>query len=77
MRSERVSTAWRIVVAICVSLPLPVGYVLGIGPAARLVSREQLSVEAYSMFYAPLFWCRRSPVCQQLLESYVDLWLGP
>jgi hypothetical protein len=77
MRNERASTVVRIIVAVLLTLPLPMGYVVSIGPAARLVSREQLSVEVFSKVYAPMFFCRRSAVCNRWLESCMDLWLGP
>jgi len=76
MRNEQKAATGPLVAAILLAVVLSVCYVLSIGPASRLVSRERLNLRVYKVVYAPLFWCRRSKVCNQLLESYVDLWLG-
>jgi hypothetical protein len=76
MRERRKSAAAPLVAAFFLTVMLPLCYVLSIGPASRLVSRERLDPKVHGVIYAPLFWCRsRSTAFEQFLEGYVDLWL--
>jgi hypothetical protein len=76
MVKERRSAVGPILLTTLLICLFPLSYVLSIGPASRLVSREQLSVKVYEVTYAPLFWCRsRSKAFEWFLEGYVHLWL--
>lgn len=75
---KRHGVGWSVAVLIVlVLLPLPTGYVLSVGPAARMVSQEQLSPALFAKMYAPVFVCRRLVIANRVLEHYMNLWLGP
>ena len=55
---------------------IPLLYVLSIGPAAWLSSREYLSQEATETFYYPLsLACKRFGWCQDAVNWYVEFWI--
>jgi len=55
---------------------IPLLYVLSIGPAAWLSSREYLSQEATETFYYPLsLACKRFRWCQDAVNWYVEFWI--
>jgi hypothetical protein len=65
---------WGVALALAI---LPVLYVLGLGPAARLVNRGAVgspAAEAIATFYTPLDWLAETPSLGEPLRWYVSLW---
>jgi hypothetical protein len=55
-----------------------IGYVLSIGPAARLAWFDMISVDSYRVAYAPLLAAaEKSAPTKRVLTWYVELWVPP
>ena len=73
LRSERRSAGPAIVLA---GLMLLAGYVLSLGPMARLVVQDRISMGTYQTLYAPIVGCgRMSPRIDRAIRSYRGLFL--
>lgn len=57
-------------------IAVPLLYVLSIGPAAALVSRNNngRGADVLTKVYAPVIWLHDHTVLKKPLEAYVELW---
>ncbi|MEO5916552.1 MAG: hypothetical protein ABIS50_20110 [Luteolibacter sp.] len=52
-------------------------YVLSVGPAVIVVSRNSYLLPYYMKIYAPINWlCKLAPSLNDPLSNYMDWWVG-